>query len=383
MSAQASGASTSNKLTIRHVVTLVSDDGAYGGPVSVATGQLAELAGRGHDTALIALWRGAGPVPGEVDGVPLKAVRARTLVPGQGFLGLLNPRLLTVLWREAGRADVLHLHVGRDLVSLAGLTAAALRGTPCLVQTHGMVAPRGGVVARAFDAVFRPLLRRARGCLVLTEQEQGELAVVLGPGHPPLLRLPTGVRARPRGGPADPALVLYLARLHPRKRPEAFVAAAALLSERLPDPRFVLHGSDEGSLGAVEQAIARDGLGSRVSYAGPLSHQDALNRLAGAAVYVLPSVDEPFPMSLLEALAAGTPVVATSSCGIAAHLERTGAALITDGSPEALAGAVERLLTDEALRGRTVAAGYAAVEDAYSLKAVADQLTGHYRQALQ
>jgi len=375
--------SEEQKLTIRQVVTLVSDDGAYGGPVSVATGQLAELAERGHDTALIALWRGAGPVPPAVDGVPLKAVRARTLIPGQGFLGLLNLRLLPVLWRETGRADVLHLHVGRDLVSLAGLAVAGLRGTPCLVQTHGMVPPRGGVVARAFDAVFRPLLRRARACLVLTEQEERELAVVLGRGHPPLLRFPNGVRTQSPGGPTDPELVLYLARLHPRKRPEAFVAAAALVTERLPGPRFVLHGSDEGSLGAVEHAIARGGLAARVSYAGPLSHQDALDRLARAAVYVLPSVDEPFPMSLLEALAAGTPVVATSSCGIAAQLERSGAALITDGSPEALAGAVERLLTDEDLRARTVAAGYAAVAGAYSLGAVADRLTGHYQEALR
>lgn len=370
------------KLTIRHVVTLVSDDGAYGGPVSVATGQLSELAARGHDTALLSLWRGPGPVPASVDGVRLRAVRARTLVPGRGFLGLLNPRLLTALWREAGRADILHVHTGRDLVSLSALLVARLRRVPYVVQTHGMVQPRGGAVPRLFDAVLVPLLRRAKACLVLTEEEERGLAAVLDGDHPPLTRLPNGVRAA-SGGPApDPELVLYLARLHPRKRPEAFVAAAALLAQRFPRARFVLHGADEGSLPAVRGLITERGLERRVSYEGPLPHDAALTLLAGAGVYVLPSVHEPFPMSLLEALAAGTPVVATSSCGIAATLAATGAALITDGSPQALAHAVARLLEDPALRARTVEAGHRAVATTFSLSAVADRLTAHYADAL-
>ena len=370
------------RLTIRHVSTLVSHDGAFGGPVSVATGQLTELRSRGHDTALLALWRGPGPVPGQVDGVPLLAVRARTLVPGMGFLGLLNPRLLRLLWREAGRADVLHLHAGRDLVTLAALAVARLRRTPYLVQTHGMVQPRTGPVARVFDAVYVPLLRGARCCLVLTEEEERGLAGVLDGRHPPLLRLANGVRVRSRTTAPDPTMVLYLARLHPRKRPDAFVAAAALLAGRLPELRFVLHGADEGSLPAVERAIAEQRLEPRVHYRGPLAHDAALDRLAGASVYVLPSIHEPFPMSVLEALAAGTPVVTTSSCGIAPQLAATGAALVTDGTPGALAEAVERLLTDQELRSRTIAAGHAAVAGAFSLSAVADQLTAHYARAM-
>ncbi|MDI5964414.1 glycosyltransferase [Streptantibioticus silvisoli] len=367
---------------VRHVVTLVSDDGAYGGPVSVATGQLAELTARGHDTALLSLWRGQGPPPATADGVPLRAFAARTLIPGRGFLGLFSARLAVALWREAGRADVLQVHAGRDLVSLAALLAARLRGTPYLVQTHGMVQPRGGAVARAFDAALVPLLRRARACLVLTAEEEQGLAAVLGAGRPPLLRLPNGVRrAVPPAGERDPDLVLYLARLHPRKRPEAFVDAAALLTARRPATRFVLHGADEGSLPAVRDRIARGGLADRVRYGGPVAHDAALDRLARAAVYVLPSVREPFPMSVLEALAAGTPVVLTDSCGIAGTLADSGAALVTDGSPQALADAVDRLLGDPDLRARTVAAGHRAVETVFSLTAVADRLTQEYEAA--
>lgn len=376
------GSRRDRKLTVRHVVTLVSDNGAYGGPVSVATGQLAELTEQGHDTALLSLWRGSGPAPKAVDGVRLCAVPARTLVPGRGFLGLLNPRLLTALWRETGRADVMHLHTGRDLVSLSALLIARLRGTPYVVQTHGMVQPRSGPVPRLFDAVMVPLLRRATACLVLTDEEGAGLARVLDGRHPPLSRLPNGVRA-PRGEPRqDPALVLFLARLHAVKRPEVFVEAAALLADRFPKARFVLHGADEGMLPAVEELITARGLRGRVGYDGPLSHAEALDLIAEAAVYVLPSLDELFPMSLLEALAAGTPSVATRKCGIGAMLEETGAAMITDGSAEEIADAIARLLEDPLLRARTVAAGRRAVETTFSLSAIADRLTEHYADAL-
>ncbi|MGK5448679.1 glycosyltransferase [Streptomyces radiopugnans] len=380
-------------MRIVHTVTLTGDDGAYGGPVSVATGQLAELAARGHEVALVSLWRGRAAPPRTLDGVPLRAHRARTLVPGRGFLGLFHPRLALTLWRLAGRADVLHVHAGRDLVSLAALAAAVLRRRPFVVQTHGMVQPRRSAAVRLFDRCYVPLLRRARAALVLTEAEETGLRRVLRPGGPTTVRLPNGVRPaaagpeeRPReeAGPEerpDEADVLFLARLHRRKRPEAFVRMAALVRAKHPEASFTLHGADEGRLAPVRRLIAQEGLDEAVGYGGPLDHAAAVRRIARATVYVLPSVDEPFPMSVLEALAAGTPVVCTDSCGIAAELERRGAALVTDGSPGALAGAVLSLLEDRSLRERTAAAGRAAVRERFSLAAVADRLERLYGSA--
>ncbi|MFG2138131.1 glycosyltransferase [Streptomyces sp. NPDC048650] len=366
-------------MRITHVVTLVSDDGAYGGPVSVATGQLGELASRGHDVELISLWRGRSAPPRAVDGVRLRAHRARTLVPGQGFLGLFHPRLLATLWRRTGGADVLHLHAGRDLVSLAALAVAALRRRPFLVQTHGMVQPRSSAVARVFDLVHVPLLRRAAAALVLTDAEESGLRKVLGPGGPRLVRLPNGIRTRPAEAERGPADVLFLARLQERKRPEAFVRMAALVHRKRPDATFTLHGSDEGRLPEVRRLIAEEGLDGVVTYGGALEHGAAVRRTARAGVYVLPSVDEPFPMSVLESLAVGTPVVCTDSCGIAATLRRREAALVTDGSPEQLADAVLRLLEDRQLREGVVRAGRTAVEEEFSLAAVADRLEEWYR----
>ncbi|PBC86861.1 MULTISPECIES: glycosyltransferase [unclassified Streptomyces] len=365
-------------MRVTHVVTLVSDDGAYGGPVSVATGQLGELASRGHAVELVSLWRGRGALPRSVDGVPLRARPARTLVPGQGFLGLFHPGLLPLLWRSAGRAEALHLHAGRDLVSLAALAVAVVRRRPFVVQTHGMVQPRRSAVARLFDRVYVPLLRRAAAALVLTDEEEAGLRQVLGPRGPRLVRLPNGVRTRPDDTNRSAADVLFLARLQSRKRPEAFVRMAALVHRKRPEVSFTLHGSDEGRLAEVRRLIAEEGLGEVVTYGGALDHDAAVQRTARATVYVLPSVDEPFPMSVLESLAVGTPVVCTDSCGIAPALERREAAVVTDGSPEALADAVLHLLEDRPLRERVTRAGREAVEEEFSLAAVADRLTELY-----
>ncbi|MEU6328291.1 glycosyltransferase [Streptomyces sp. NPDC047049] len=365
-------------MRVTHVVTLVSDDGAYGGPVSVATGQLGELASRGHVVELVSLWRGRGAPPRSVDGVPLRARPARTLVPGQGFLGLFHPGLLPLLWRSAGRAEALHLHAGRDLVSLAALAVAVVRRRPFVVQTHGMVQPRRSAVARLFDRAYVPLLRRAAAALVLTDEEEAGLRQVLGPRGPRLVRLPNGVRTRPGDADRSAADVLFLARLQSRKRPEAFVRMAALVHRKRPEVSFTLHGSDEGRLAEVRRLIAEEGLGEVVTYGGALDHDAAVRRTARATVYVLPSVDEPFPMSVLESLAVGTPVVCTDSCGIAPALQRREAAVVTDGSPEALADAVLQLLEDHPLRERVVRAGRQAVEEEFSLAAVADRLAELY-----
>ncbi|MFJ8588899.1 glycosyltransferase [Streptomyces sp. NPDC093595] len=368
-------------MRIVHVVTLVSDDGAYGGPTSVAVGQLEECAARGHEVTLVSLWRGSRPAPARVGRVPLRSRPARSLLPGR-FTGLMHPLLVGDMWRAMGRADVVHLHAGRDLVSLTALAVAALRRKRFVVQTHGMVQPRRRAVVRLFDRVYVPLLRRAAGCLVLTEQERRAVAEVIGADHPPLLTLPNGVRPEPRTGPQHPRRdreVLFLARLHPRKRPAVFVEMAALVHREMPDARFTLHGPDEGALAEVLRLIAAHGLEGVVSYGGALDHAEAVRAYARAAVYVLPSVDEPFGMTLLEALAAGTPVVCTDTCGIAEELSGRGAAVVTDGSPQDMAGAVRDLLADAGKRELIAAAGYRALAEAFSVHTVMNRLEEIYR----
>jgi glycosyltransferase involved in cell wall biosynthesis len=85
-------------------------------------------------------------------------------------------------------------------------------------------------------------------------------------------------------------------------------------------------------------------------------------------------------MVVLEALAVGTPVVATDRCHIAPELQAAGAARITDGSPAQLADAVAGLLDDPALVRQQRDAGRRLVSERYSIAAVTEQLLKLYAE---
>lgn len=347
---------------ILHVVAFAG--GAFGGPTTVAVGQLRELSRRGHRVRLAALGT-AAPA-----GVPASLFRPRTFVPGQGILGACNVRLLRYLWRTVPTAEVVHIHAGRDLVSLAALVICRLRHTPYVAQTHGMIMPRSSPVARLFDIVLRPLLERARCVFALTDTERAGLAVVAPRTRVLLLRNGIAVGDLPPRVAGNPPTVLFLARLHPRKRVDAFVDMATELRDS--GWNFVIAGPDEGCRPALERTLAADPV---ARYIGELDRTDASAAVGSADVYVLPSVAEPFPMTVLEALAAGTPVVLTSSCGLAGPLADRAGARVTDGTPGALAAAVRSLLAD--WPAESVAAHKTAVE-LFGIDTVVDQLLGAY-----
>lgn len=347
---------------ILHVVAFAG--GAFGGPTSVAVGQLRELSRRGHSVRLVALGS-------SLDGIPATLFRPRTFVPGQGILGKCSPRLVWYLWRTVRSAEVVHIHAGRDLVSLAALAICRLRNVPYVAQTHGMIMPRNSVISRIFDFLLRPLLERARCIFVLTEMEKRGVATMLPQARVCLLRNGIEVPESKDRTVGNPPTVLFLARLHPRKRVDAFVDMAA----ELRSADFVIAGPDEGCLPALRARLAAQPI---ARYIGELDRTAAIKAISDADVYVLPSVAEPFPVTVLEALAAGTPVVITASCGLADLLEGRPGARVTDGSPSALARAVQSLLADWP---DASAAARKTAEELFGIEQIVDQLLAAYLSA--
>lgn len=103
-----------------------------------------------------------------------------------------------------------------------------------------------------------------------------------------------------------------------------------------------------------------------------------IEELRRAHVYVLPSVDEPFPMSVLEAMAVGTPVVVTDSNGLARDVERAGAGRVVTG-PEGVAAAVLDLL-EPSVRRTASAAARKLTAETFSMDAVLGTLVDFYER---
>lgn len=369
-------------MRIAHVVALISDTGAFGGPLRVALNQVRELRLRGHDALIVGGWAEQKESPSEIDGVPVRTFSVRQ-VPGAGFAGLFSTDLLRWL-RSEQHLDVVHVHAGRDLLGQSVMALLRQKRIPYVLQTHGMVQPDRRVRAFVLDRLIgRANIRAARAHLVLTAEERAAIVRVVGASHS-TLELGNGVPVSTTSRSTDRrqgAEVLFLARLHERKRPLAFVQAAACVrtSEAV---RYRLVGPDEGQAAAVLEEIDRLHLGALVAYEGPIPYSQTLDRMQQASIYVLPSVDEPFPMTLLEALSLGLPTICTDTCGIAADLSARGAAWVTDGSVAALADAISTLLRDKQMRADYSEQARRAIEEQYGVGPVVDRLLNIYRDVI-
>ncbi|MFG2878141.1 glycosyltransferase [Streptomyces sp. NPDC048337] len=373
-------------MKVLHAVTLHSPSHAFGGPVRVALNLAGGLRARGHEARLVALGEGfPDPWPTSVEGVPARLFPARRLLP-LGFSGMTSPALLASAGRLVRDADVVHVHLARDLVTLPVALAALRAGKPLVLQTHGMVDPSEKLLAKVLDAVaVRRLLRGADAVLYLTPHEREGLDAVVGAPLANAVRLVNGTPAqeeRPAASLGGPPRVLYSARLQARKRPVDFVDAAPAVLAAHPDAEFVVAGPDEGELAAVRARIAALGLTDRFTVPGALSTAEVLAELRRAHVYVLPSVDEPFPMSVLEALSVGVPSVVTHSNGLARDIAAAGAGHAVDPGPSGVASAVLSLLDPAANESASRAARELAAQS-FSMDSVLDTLLPVYERALR
>ncbi|GAA1381173.1 glycosyltransferase [Luteococcus sanguinis] len=368
-------------MRIIHVLAVLSPDNVYGGPATVAVDQCRALAAAGHDITLIAGAMGfEEDLPSSIDGAPVKLFPARTLMPGTGFAGLAAPGLEVWLARQARNADAVHVHLARDLLTLPAAALAQALGARVHVQTHGMIDPSDSALAKVLDvALTRRVLRRAENVFCLTEAEVADVHQVAGPAVKAKV-LPNGILvdheppARPEGSPN----VLFLARLAPRKRPGAFVRAALELAPEFPDVTFTLVGPDEGAADEVQRLIRESGLGERIEWRGPAGRAQCAAYMEAADLYVLPSVNEPFGMTVLEALRAGIPAIVTDSCELGPMLIRSGSGAVSGPEPSQLAEAMRPYLRDAGLRRAAGERAFATVSGEFSIGAIRDQLLDRY-----
>jgi glycosyltransferase involved in cell wall biosynthesis len=333
-------------MKILHVVALMTPDNAYGGPVTVALNQCAELQRRGHEVVIAAASTGYGEPPEEVGGVPVRLFRAHQVIPRAGFAGLASPGLVRFVHKNARSFDVVHVHLARDFVTLPAASAALRSDTRVVVQTHGMIDPSDRLLARPLDALLtRRILRRANTVFHLTDDEAGWLKAVAG-NSLRLQSLPNGVTVPDEAPPfPERPQVLFCGRLHARKRPLVFVEAAATLLREGIDADFTLVGADEGEGPGVKQRIEEFG-DDRLRWIGAVGPDQVAELITESWFVALPAVDEPFPMAIVESLALGRAAVVTDSCGLRV-LVGSKAGAVVDDSTDAFSIAVRELLAGD------------------------------------
>ena len=309
---------------------------------------------------------------------------AQLLLPGAGETPVDVCQGIA-LAREARRAglDHLHAHFATSATAVARL-ASRLSGIPYTFTAHAK-----DIYHQSIDgAAFERKLYDAAACVTVSDFNRAFIQQRYGPV--PVVRIYNGLNLDecPCSPPWDrPAVILGVGRLVEKKGFANLIDACAQLAAR--GERFTCRIIGTGPLEpALRQRIDDLDLAHCVTLAGPLPHDEVIGEMAEAAVLAVPCIvgadgdRDGLPTVMLEAMALGTPCVATPVTGIpeAIHDGETGL-LVPEHDATALACALSRLLTDPALRVRLAAAARQRVEAAFDIRRNAASLREVFEQA--
>ncbi|MBM3662640.1 MAG: glycosyltransferase family 4 protein [Actinobacteria bacterium] len=177
-----------------------------------------------------------------------------------------------------------------------------------------------------------------------------------------------------------PARVLCVARFNATKGHDVLLDALALLVSNGTDAELTLIGDGE-LRPAIEEQVERLGLSGSVRFLGPRSHDDVFNAMESADVVVSASVETPdgdaegIPVTLMEAMAIGVPVVATRTAGVPELItDEVSGLLVDQRDAVALAESIRRILGDAQLADRLTSAAAVSVEESFDREEVVSDL---------
>jgi len=365
---------------ILHVIPSFFPAWRAGGPIFVAHGLTRALARAGHEVFVLT---------GNRDGDEILDVPADEDLDVDGVRVRYATAMRATLARETRHFDVVHIHyLFRPHTSLASHYARRA-GVPYLLRPAGSLSPacigkqHAGLVAsigsrlkkRAYLATLgRVEIGRAAGLHVATEGER-EGAAQLGLRCPAFV-VPPGVDPPhpPETAREGPVALLLLARLDPIKGFDLLLPSLRRLRGD-----FELRIAGSGPLeGALRRTVDRLGLRDRVRFLGGVTGDAKWQVLHSADLFVLPSHHENFGLSVLEAMAAGLPVVVSDRVELKDVVGGAGAGLVVPRTEEALAAALQRLIDDPALRRAMGARGAAVARERFCWERVAREMEAVY-----
>ena len=345
-------------MKIGTVITCFSPSVAYGGPVNSTTYRVSELAQRGHDVTILTsnilnphtaekMRPGLVQHPGG-----FKVLRFPSIVLARHFSGILSFPMFNWLKVNAYQFDLFHISYSRELIPLISTQILLGISAKIFLQPHGMLNRRDGPRKWIDNLITKHQLNKSNRVVVLQKHEN-EIVQKIAPESKRVI-IPNGIQitsAIPtwQGLDIHQPTILFLARLHPRKRVSDFIDAAKILIVKNPKMRFRIVGSDGGDELSAREKVHRYGLDANFTFVGAVPRKNALQELANASVYVLPSVDEPFATTITEALTIGVPTVVTKSTQNLDLLLKWDAVEPVESSAYALADGIEKLIHNEEL----------------------------------
>ena len=339
-------------MRVLHVIRDLSR--ATGGPVNALKGLAEAQATLGHDVSILATDAGQDNV------VPANA--NVHLVPNCGNGWFWSPEIKRKLNELVQGCDIVHAHMVWDYPIWEAARQARLHGKPFILRPCGNLEvwslSQKRLKKLLYLRVLGSVVRSASAIHYTSEGERADSAAVTGDRKSlviPLGILPEianradpGALARRFAELEGKQIVLFLGRLHPKKQPELVIDAFASIAEGYPRRHLILAGpADEAYSAALCERVEQLGIARRVTFTGLLGSDAVRDVFAAAAVFVLPSQQENFGISVVEAMASACPVVISDRIGIAPEILAAEAGIVCPMNPLSIADALRRVLDDD------------------------------------
>lgn len=298
-------------------------------------------------------------------------------------------------WQHLRDYDLIDNHYLFSYAPTCAATIARQQGIPYTVRTMGQLTPWALAQNRVKKQIYTALIERnnlqkaaAIHCTTLAEAEDVRNFGI----DTPTITLPLGVNSSanyPDAGEilrqhynivADTPIVLFLSRLHYKKRPDLLLKSLAHLKTQGLCFHAILAGTGETEyLVQLKDLAISLGIIECVSFPGLVTGRDKDLLLQGSDLFVLPSFSENFGIAVAEALMAGLPVVITPDIQIASEIEQANAGLVVQGEVESVADAIAHLITSAQLRDQLGSNGQQLARSRYSWSPIAQNLTSAYK----
>ena len=298
-----------------------------------------------------------------------------------------SPALNIWLASHIHNYDLLHIHAVFSYPSTSAMAQARLQRIPYIVRSIGQLSPwslsqSAGRKQLMMKLIERRNINAARAIHFTSTAERDEsLPLRLKPKS---LVIPLGVpyfNAQLNLTQSSNSIVrfLFLSRIHPKKQLDKLLQALALVKNHHPEYRWQLRiaGSCDSTYATLLQnQAAKLGLTNNCQWLGFLQGDNKWRELQNADWFVLPSAAENFGISVVEAMAAGTPVVISPHVAIAATVEQAQAGIITPSDFASLSNALLKAMNSSSesmgLAARTLA------RQIYSWTSIATKLKSSY-----
>lgn len=373
---------------------------AYGGTVNVSYNLSKALAKRGHDVTVytsdtIDKRTRKRDLYLEHEGMKVHYFRnISNLLAWHRYL--LYPGLVGALRNHIQEFDIIHLHGSRNFQNIVAAHYAKKYGIPFVVQPHGSLPLHFGKqnLKRIYDTLWgEKILKNAKGIFALTSLE-AEQVIKLGIDENKVHIIPNGIdpsqyETPPSRGefrtiyniPYDTHMILFLGRLHPIKGVELLIHAFEIVSKEMDNCILVIAGPDDGSLSELRGLVKGFNLSKKVIFTSSIYGNEKLSAYVDADVFVLPSLYEAFPNTVLEAWACGTPVIVTESCAISTAVREAGIVVKRDSNE--LAEGIKKIILDDTLSKDCCRKGKALIKNVFDIESVTTKIEDCYFKVIQ